>query len=140
MASASERSEPADPGGGRSGRARGKESGTPDENELVLLSEPLLDCEAAAELLNVRVSWVRDATRLGHLPCLRVGGHLRFTRAMLEEWLAVQISTTPGRGIGGTTARTPGAQRARFRRSTQAALIASLAEPPKGKRGGRDGQ
>jgi excisionase family DNA binding protein len=129
MASASERSGP-----------RGKESGMPDENVLVLLSEPLLDCEAAAELLNVRVSWVRDATRLGHLPCLRVGRHLRFTRAMLEEWLAVQVGATPGRGVGGTSARTPGAPRARFRRTTQAALIASLAEPAKGKRGGRDGK
>lgn len=98
----------------------------PDENELVLLSEPLLDCEAAAELLNVRVSWVRDATRLGHLPCLRVGRHLRFTRAMLEEWLAVQVGATPGRGVGGTSARAPGAPRARFRRTTQAALIPAL--------------
>ena len=110
----------------------------PDENEM-LLSEPLLDCVAAAELLNVRVSWVRDATRLGHLPCLRVGRHLRFTRAMLEEWLAVQVSATPGRSVGGASARAPGVSRARFRRSTQAALIASLAEPVKGKRGGRDG-
>ena len=44
----------------------------------VSLSEPLLDCVAAAALLNVRVSWVRDAARLGQLPCLRVGRHLRF--------------------------------------------------------------
>lgn len=33
------------------------------EAEDVSLSEPLLDCAAAAALLNVRVSWVRDATR-----------------------------------------------------------------------------
>lgn len=32
----------------------------------VSLAEPLLDCEAAAVLLNVRVSWVRDAARQGH--------------------------------------------------------------------------
>jgi excisionase family DNA binding protein len=121
------------------GQASGKESGMPAENGEVLLSEPLLDCEAAAELLNVRVSWVRDATRLGHLPCLRVGRHLRFTRAMLEEWLAVQVSATPGRGIAGASAGAPGASRPRFRRSTQAALIASLAEAPKGKGGGRNG-
>ncbi|MBA3809644.1 MAG: helix-turn-helix domain-containing protein [Solirubrobacterales bacterium] len=111
----------------------------PAESELVLLSEPLLDCEAAAELLNVRVSWVRDAARLGHLPCLRVGRHLRFTRAMLEEWLAVQVSATPGRGAGGASERAPGASRPGFRRSTQAALLASLAEAPKGKGGGRNG-
>jgi len=113
----------------------------PDQNEkdAGLLSEPLLDCVVAAELLNVRVSWVRDAARMGHLPCLRVGRHLRFTRAMLEAWLGVQVSATPGRGVSGTSARVPGASRARFRRSTQAALMASLAEPPKGKRGGHDG-
>jgi len=121
------------------GQANGKESDMPAENGEVLLSEPLLDCEAAAELLNVRVSWVRDATRLGHLPCLRVGRHLRFTRAMLEEWLAVQVSATPGRGISGASAGAPGASRPRFRRTTQAALIASLADAPKGKGGGRNG-
>ena len=62
------------------------------------MSEPLLDCAAAAALLNVRVSWVRDATRLGQLPCLRVGRHLRFTRAMLEEWLAEQVAGAPAAG------------------------------------------
>ena len=64
----------------------------PVDAAAVSLGEPLLDCEAAAALLNVRVSWVRDAARLGHLPCLRVGRHLRFTRVMLEAWLAEQVS------------------------------------------------
>ena len=50
------------------------------------LDEPLLDVEQAAALLNVRASWVRDATRAGRLPCIRVGRHLRFTRPMLEQW------------------------------------------------------
>ncbi|MGI9097106.1 MAG: helix-turn-helix domain-containing protein [Solirubrobacteraceae bacterium] len=52
------------------------------------LDEPLLDAEQAAALLNVRPSWVRDATRAGRLPCIRVGRHLRFTRPMLEQWAA----------------------------------------------------
>jgi excisionase family DNA binding protein len=52
------------------------------------LDEPLLDVEQAAALLNVRPSWVRDATRAGRLPCIRVGRHLRFTRPMLEQWTA----------------------------------------------------
>jgi excisionase family DNA binding protein len=71
----------------------------PADGAAVSLDEPLLDCEAAAALLNVRVSWVRDAARLGHLPCLRVGRHLRFTRVMLEDWLAEQVavSSTPAR-------------------------------------------
>lgn len=59
------------------------------EADLALsLDEPLLDCEQAAALLNVRPSWVRDATRAGRLPCIRVGRHLRFTRPMLEAWAA----------------------------------------------------
>jgi excisionase family DNA binding protein len=67
----------------------------PADGAAVSLDEPLLDCQSAAALLNVRVSWVRDAARQGHLPCLRVGRHLRFTRAMLEDWLAEQVA---GRG------------------------------------------
>jgi excisionase family DNA binding protein len=107
----------------------------PADGVAVSLSEPLLDCEAAAALLNVRVSWVRDAARLGHLPCLRVGRHLRFTRVMLEDWLAEQVErpsqggrafVRPIAGPGGRPPRgAPGA-----RRRTQAALLASLAENP----------
>ena len=70
---------------------RTNKTSEPADGAAVSLSEPLLDCEAAAVLLNVRVSWVRDAARLGHLPCLRVGRHLRFTRVMLEGWLAEQV-------------------------------------------------
>jgi excisionase family DNA binding protein len=124
--------------GGRLARARGKESGMPGDGEMVSLSEPLLDCVAAAALLNVRVSWVRDAARLGHLPCLRVGRHLRFTRAMLEDWLAAQAATTHAPAAGRASARTAGTPRPGFRRSTQAALLASLAEAPKAKGGERD--
>jgi excisionase family DNA binding protein len=51
------------------------------------LDGPLLRPEEAAALLSVKVSWVYDAVRTGKLPCLRVGRHIRFTRAMLEEWL-----------------------------------------------------
>jgi excisionase family DNA binding protein len=54
------------------------------------LNEPLLDVKHAAELLNVRVSWIREATRTGYLPCLKVGKHVRYTRSMLEAWLAEQ--------------------------------------------------
>jgi excisionase family DNA binding protein len=64
------------------------------------LEEPLLDVEQAAALLNVRPSWVRDATRAGRLPCIRVGRHLRFTRPMLEQWAAqhrIQDAGTGGR-------------------------------------------
>lgn len=108
----------------------------PADGAAVSLDEPLLDCEAAAALLNVRVSWVRDAARLGHLPCLRVGRHLRFTRVMLEDWLAEQVavSSTPARAYS-RPPNGPGVRssRGRFRPSTQAALVASLAESPRHK-------
>jgi excisionase family DNA binding protein len=106
----------------------------PADGAAVSLDEPLLDCQSAAALLNVRVSWVRDAARQGHLPCLRVGRHLRFTRAMLEDWLAEQVA---GRAAAARAYPKPVADpgvrsgsRA-LRPRTQAALLASLAESPR---------
>jgi excisionase family DNA binding protein len=51
------------------------------------LDGPLLRPDQAATLLAVKTSWIYDAVRTGSLPCIRVGRHIRFTRAMLEEWL-----------------------------------------------------
>jgi excisionase family DNA binding protein len=117
--------------------ARSRSDGDPDSRSAgkatVALSEPLLDCAAAAKLLNVRVSWVRDATRSGQLPCLRVGRHLRFTRGMLEDWLAevlerdvdvLQPVEGPARRRAGSAAPIA------YPRRTEAALLASLAEQP----------
>ncbi|MGH2850132.1 MAG: helix-turn-helix domain-containing protein [Solirubrobacteraceae bacterium] len=59
----------------------------------VALDEPLLTCDDAAELLRVRVSWVYEAVRDGRLPCIRVGRHIRFTRSMLERWLAGHVDS-----------------------------------------------
>lgn len=55
------------------------------------LTEPLLNAPEAAELLNVRVSWVHEAVRERVLPCIRVGRHLRFTKGMLEDWIDGQF-------------------------------------------------
>jgi excisionase family DNA binding protein len=54
------------------------------------LDEALLRPERAAELLAVKPSWLYEAVRSGNLPCLRIGRHIRFTRAMLEDWLATR--------------------------------------------------
>jgi excisionase family DNA binding protein len=51
------------------------------------LETPLLTPAEAAQLLAVKPSWIYEAVRTGTLPCLRIGRHIRFTRAMLEEWL-----------------------------------------------------
>ena len=52
------------------------------------LDGPLLTPVDAAALLNVKTSWIYEATRTGRLPCIRLGRHIRFTRGMLEEWLS----------------------------------------------------
>ena len=59
-------------------------------NEDTLAAGPLLRPEDAARLLSVRTSWVYDAVREGKVPCIRVGRHIRFTREMLEAWIAEQ--------------------------------------------------
>lgn len=77
------------------------------EEVITALDEPLLNAEAAAALLNVRPSWVRDATRAGRLPCIRVGRHVRYTRSMLERFVAQQrtgdlVARPPKRMKGGS--------------------------------------
>ncbi len=54
------------------------------------LAEPLLKADQAAALLSVKTSWIYEAVRAGALPCIRVGRHIRFTRPLLEEWLATR--------------------------------------------------
>jgi excisionase family DNA binding protein len=63
---------------------------TTNQTTIRPLDGPLLRPEQAAELLAVKPSWIYDAVRAGRLPCLRVGRHIRFTKAMLEDWLADQ--------------------------------------------------
>lgn len=68
--------------------ARGHRIEPPHVPATVSLNEPLLNADDAAELLNVKVSWIREATRTGLLPCIKVGRQVRWTRPMLEQWLA----------------------------------------------------
>jgi excisionase family DNA binding protein len=57
---------------------------------ITLAEGPLLRPEEAARLLSVKTSWIYEAVRAGRVSCLRVGRHIRFTRHMLEDWLAEQ--------------------------------------------------
>ena len=59
-------------------------------SQATLTDGPLLRPDQAAHLLSVKTSWVYEAVRAGRVPCVRVGQHIRFTRAMLEAWLAEQ--------------------------------------------------
>lgn len=55
----------------------------------------LLVAEEVAHLLSVPVSWVREATRAGRLPHIRLGRYVRYEGNALTAWLADQ------RGLGG---------------------------------------
>ena len=52
------------------------------------MTERLLTAKEVAELLSVPESWVREATRGGHLPYLALGRYRRYERHSIESWLA----------------------------------------------------
>ena len=55
----------------------------------VPLTRPLLDAEEAGKLLGgIPKFTVLQMARDGRLPCLRVGKHVRFSPAELEDWLS----------------------------------------------------
>jgi excisionase family DNA binding protein len=69
----------------------GRDLTTAPVAEATLAEGPLLCPHEAATLLSVKPSWVYEAVRAQRIPCLRVGRHIRFTRAMLEQWLAEHV-------------------------------------------------
>lgn len=62
------------------------------------VSGRLVDANAVAELLDVPVSWVRESTRSGAIPHIRLGRYVRYEPAAVEAWLA--SCRQPGRPIG----------------------------------------
>ena len=61
------------------------------------MTERLLTADEVAELLAVPVSWVRESTRSGAMPCVRLGRYVRFELAEVEAWL--DECRQPGRAI-----------------------------------------
>jgi excisionase family DNA binding protein len=55
------------------------------------LTEPLLNADEAAQLLHVPRSTLYELVRSRHLPHVRMGRGLRFTRQGLADW--VQANT-----------------------------------------------
>jgi len=51
------------------------------------VNEPLLTASQVAELLSVPESWVRDATRDGRLPHLKLGRYRRYQTSAITAWL-----------------------------------------------------
>jgi excisionase family DNA binding protein len=64
----------------RNGAASARSSAEP-------LPDRLLIADEAAELLALPVSWVREATRQGNLPHVKLGRYRRYVRADLEKWI-----------------------------------------------------
>ena len=61
------------------------------------MSERLLIADEVAELLAVPVSWVRESTRSGAMPCVRLGRYVRFERGAVAAWL--EDCRCPGRPV-----------------------------------------
>ena len=54
------------------------------------MSDRHLTAREVAAFLAVKESWVREATRDGRLPHLRLGRYRRYRRADIERWLQEQ--------------------------------------------------
>jgi excisionase family DNA binding protein len=54
------------------------------------VSDRLLTAADLADFLAVKESWVREATRDGRLPHLRLGRYRRYRLDDIERWLADQ--------------------------------------------------
>ena len=61
------------------------------------MTDRLLDAQQVAEWLGVPVSWVRESTRSGAMPCVQLGRYPRYERAAVEAWL--EGCRQPGRTI-----------------------------------------
>ena len=61
------------------------------------MTDRLLDAAEVADRLHVPVSWVRESTRLGAMPCVELGRYRRYDLADVEEWL--EQCKKPGRQI-----------------------------------------
>ena len=51
------------------------------------MSDRLLTAKEVADLLAVPESWVREATREGRIPHLRLGRYRRYQPAAIDAWL-----------------------------------------------------
>ena len=61
------------------------------------MSDRLLDANEVAEWLGVPVSWVRESTRLGAMPCVPLGRYRRYDRGDVLAWL--ETCKQPGRAV-----------------------------------------
>lgn len=81
----------------RAGEVHGQDGGF---NEQILFT-----AEQAGQALAIPGSWLRDKAAAGEVPCRRLGKHLRFARADLEQIAAT--AARPARNAGPSTTRQP---------------------------------
>jgi excisionase family DNA binding protein len=51
------------------------------------VTDRLLDAKEAAELLNVKVGWIRAQTRAGNMPHIKLGRYPRYDERDLRAWV-----------------------------------------------------
>lgn len=56
----------------------------------------LLDASEVAAMLSVPTRWVRDASREGRIPCVKLGRYVRFRREAVLAW--IEDHEVEGRG------------------------------------------
>lgn len=61
------------------------------------MSERLVDAQVVAERLGVPVSWVRESTRSGAMPHVRLGRYVRYDLGDVDDWL--EACKQPGRAV-----------------------------------------
>jgi excisionase family DNA binding protein len=61
------------------------------------MSDRLLDANEVADWLGVPVSWVRESTRSGAMPCVELGRYRRYVREDVATWL--EECKQPGRRV-----------------------------------------
>jgi excisionase family DNA binding protein len=52
-----------------------------------VVTDRLLDAAEVAELLHVPERWVREHTRGGLIPCVRLGRYIRYRREAIDAWV-----------------------------------------------------
>ena len=61
------------------------------------MTDKLLDANEVADWLGVPVSWVRESTRSGAMPCVELGRYRRYVRGDVARWL--EECKQPGRSV-----------------------------------------